>query len=614
MHNTITGRFSEYIMDLLKYFIKSIIYIKKHGIIEFVSKVKEKAFIYNKGNLYKKWVLQNEPDEKELKIQKGIKFNYSPKISIITPVYNTPEIFLIDMMESVINQTYPHWELCIADGGSNKKHIKETLENYKSKDKRIKVKYLSENKGISINSNEGISLATGEFITFLDHDDTLVPFALFEVVKAINENDDVDFIYSDEDKISEDGKKRFDPHFKPDWSPDTLRSYNYPIHLSVFKRDILEQVGYFREGYDGSQDYDIILRVTEKAKKIIHIPKVLYHWRISKFSTAWNQYTKMYAFTSAKKALQEHVERLYIDATVMDGSFFGVYRVKYKIENNPLISIIIPNKDHSKDLEKCIKSITKKSSYKNFEIIIIENNSFEQKTFTLYDELKKYGFIKIIEWNNKPFNYSQINNFAVKYVSGEILLFLNNDTEVINSDWLECMLEHIIRQEVGAVGAKLYYPDNTIQHAGIIVGVGGVAGHSHKYFPGNSYGYFSRLKIIQNLSAVTGACLMVRKDVFNDIGGFDDKYSLALNDVDFCLKLREQGYVIIWTPYAELYHYESKSRGYENTIEKKERFKEEIRIFNEKWKDLLAKGDPFYNINLTLEREDFSIKNENYNL
>ena len=584
---------------------KSIDYIRKYGFRAFIYKASTKL---NSVVPYEVWIKINEPTEEELTAKKNIKFKYEPKISIVVPVWNTPKKFLIDMIESVLNQTYSNWELCIVDGNSKEKHVKETLEHYTLKDKRIKVKYLKENKGIAGNSNEAIALATGEYIAFLDHDDVLAPFALYEVVRAINENEDVDFIYSDEDKITEDGLKRFDPFFKPDFSPDTLRSYNYICHLSVVKKALLNEAGWFREGYDGSQDYDLILRCTEKAKKIVHIPKILYHWRISDNSVAQDPKNKMYAYDAAKKALKDHLDRIGLKGKVSDGPFLGSYKIDYDISYHHKVSIIIPNKDHKEDLEKCITSIINKSTYKNYEIIIVENNSKEKKTFEYYEYLQnKYNNIVLLEWKDK-FNYSAVNNFASKYANGDILLFLNNDTEVINENWIEEMLMYAQRKDVGAVGAKLYYPDDTIQHGGVILGIGGIAGHSHKFFPRASFGYFRRLVVVQNLSAVTGACLMMRKDVFNEVEGFDEGYPLAFSDVDICLKVREKGYLVVWTPYAELYHHESKSRGYEDTPEKQERFKKEIELFKKKWGHILEKGDPYYNPNLTLEKEDFSIK------
>jgi len=558
--------------------------------------------------LYQSWIVNNEPTMKELTAQKTTKFNYQPKISIIVPTWNTPRKFLIDMIDSVINQTYSNWELCIADGNSSKKHVKEILDNYARKDERIKVKFLTENKGIAGNSNEAISLSTGDYIALLDHDDTLAPFALFEIVKTINENTTTDFIYSDEDIISENGTTRFNPHFKPDWSPDTLRSYNYITHLSVIKKELLNEVGWFREGYDGSQDYDLILRCTEKASEIVHIPKILYHWGMSDNSVTKNPNSKLYAYDAAKKALKDHLDRIGMKGKVSDGPFLGSYKIEYDMIGNYKISIIIPNKDHKEDLERCINSILTKSTYKNYEIIIVENHSKEEDVFKYYEYLQnRFENIVLLEWKD-AFNYSAVNNFAAKYAKGDILLFLNNDTEVINENWLEEMIQYVQREDVGAVGAKLYYPDDTIQHAGVILGIGGIAGHSHRYFSKYSFGYFRKLGIVQNLSAVTGACLMMRKGVFNEVEGFDERYPLALSDVDICLKARERGYLVVFTPFAELYHYENKTRGYEDTPEKKERNNKEIELFRKKWGYILEKGDPYYNTNLTLDREDFSIR------
>jgi GT2 family glycosyltransferase len=587
--------------------VKAIRFFRREGFKKSIIKIGRLGYSKDIG-LYKKWILKNEPSEDEVIEMKiiGLSFVYKPKISIIVPTFNTPEKILIEMIDSVINQTYPNWELCIADGGSRKPYINEILNSYTKKDDRIKVKFLTGNKGIAGNSNEALSLATGDFITFLDHDDVLAPFAFFEVVKAINENPEVDFIYSDEDKISNDGKKRFDPFFKADWSPDTLRSQNYICHLTVIKKELLNRVGWFKEGYEGSQDYDLILRATENANKIHHIPKILYHWRANPSSAAGDITNKMYAFESGKKAITDHLVRIGRDGIVEDGLFLGAYKVVYDLKESPTISIIIPNRDHADDLEKCVQSIINRSTYSNFEIIIVENGSIEKSTFHLYGKLGQMKSIKIVTWD-KPFNYAALNNFAVDCAKGEILLFINNDTEVITSNWLECMLEHAVRKEVGAVGAKLYYPDDTIQHAGVIIGIGGVAGHSHKYFPKDALGYFGRPQIIQNLSAVTAACMMIRKEVFDEVGRFDEGYSHAFNDVDLCMKIREKGYLVVFTPYAELYHYESKTRGNDDTPEKQERFKREVGLFKRKWGYVLENGDPYYNSNLTLDKEDFSI-------
>ncbi len=587
---------------------KSIYYIRNFGFNAFIIKVRNKIVSMLSGERqYKIWINKNEPNEIDLEAQRHQGFEYEPKISIITPVFNIPKEILIEMIESVITQTYAKWELCIADGNSKEQDVSELLQIYAEKDNRIKIKLLQENKGIVGNSNEALSASSGDFVTFLDHDDKLSPFALYEIVNAVNKNPDSDFIYSDEDILSFNGKKRLKPHFKPDWSPDTLRSYNYITHLTVIRRALLYKIGWFRDGFDGSQDYDLILRAAEHAKKIIHIPKILYHWRESEGSAAGNPFAKLYAYDAAKKALSEHLLRIGLKGEVHNSPLWGIYIIKYEIIENPKVSIIIPNNNHTETLRKCIDSILDKSEYKNYEIIIIENNSDEKEIFDYYKEISRLNNVKIVTWDNL-FNYSAINNFGVRHSSGEVLLFLNNDTEVINNDWLERMLEHAQRKEVGAVGAKLYYPNYTIQHAGVILGIGGVAGHSHKDYNGNDFGYYNRLKIVQNLSAVTGACLMMRKELFTQVGGFDESYPYAFNDVDLCMKIRDKGYLIIFTPHAELYHYESKTRGYEDTPEKLKRFYKEIELFKQKWGNILEKGDPYYSPNLTLDREDFSIR------
>ncbi len=583
-------------------------YLSDYGLQAFIERVRNrlKTIVYERGH-YELWIKKNEPKKEELKRQRNHKFNYEPTISVIITVFNTPKQFLMIAINSVLRQTYSRWELCIVDRGSQKQHVKETLKTFAEKDNRIKVKFLPKNRGIAESTNEAFSLATGNFIAFLDPDDTLAPFSFFELIRAINENPDADFIYSDEDKILKNGKKRFNPHFKPDWSPDTLRSHNYIGSLTVIKRDLLNRVGWFRGEYEGSESYDLILRATEQAGNIIHISKILYHCRLSRESATGNAYAMLCAYESAKKALRAHIDRIGLNGTVDDGVSCGFYKITYPIGLSPTISIIIPNKDEAICLARCVASIINKSSYKNIEILIVENGSIEASTFKYYKELRNRGNIRIIEWK-RPFNYSAINNFAVRYAKGEIILFLNNDTEVISQDWLERMLEHILRREVGVVGAKLYYGDDTIQHAGVVIGLGGGAGHSHRYARKNSFGYMNRLKVIHNLSAVAGACLMTRRSVFEQVGGFDESLAFDYNDIDLCLRMRKKGYLVIWTPYAELYHFESKTRGFEDIRGKGSRLRREIKYFRGKWKHVLGKGDPYYNPNLNLDREDFSIK------
>lgn len=558
-------------------------------------------------NDYHEWMIRNEPDKAELERQTQTRFPYEPLISLVTPTYNTPVPVLSDMIESVLQQTYSNWELCIADGGSQERHLKDILKTYTKKDTRIKAKFLPENRGITGNSNAALCLASGDFIGLLDHDDTVAPFALFELVKSINANMEGDYFYSDEDRLSEDGTVRYGPLFKPDWSPDTLRSTNYPSHFSVFRKALVEEIWGFREEFDGCQNYDLLLRATEKARKIVHIPKILYHWRTYNNSLVWDTISKGCISQTARKALQEHLARIGLFGYVEETELSGYYKVTYILKEKPRVSIIIPNRDHADDLERCVNSILKRSSYQNVEVVIVENGSREKKTFTVYVSLKSHPWVRIIEWN-QAFNYSAVNNFAVKHAFGQILLFLNNDTQVINANWLERMLEYAVRKDVGGVGAKLYYPDGMIQHAGVIVGLRTLAGHCFKMFSGEHSGYMGRLKIVQNLSAVTGACLMMRKEIFQEVAGFDERYQLAFNDIDLCLKIREKGYLVVWTPHAELYHYESKTRRNDGNPEKQARFTQEQELFRQKWKVVLEQGDPYYNPNLTLAHEDFSIK------
>ena len=447
-----------------------------------------------------------------------------------------------------------------------------------------------------------MEMATGDYFALFDHDDFLHPTALYENFKAIK-REQADFLYSDENTFHETIDDAYNPHYKPDFSPDYLRSVNYICHLTVFSRKLYEKVGGFRQEFDGSQDYDMILRLTEKAEKIVHIPEILYYWRAHAQSTAQDIHAKDYCMDAAKRALSEHLKRVGLKGTVEDGAVLSWYRMKYEIEGEPLISIIIPNKDHIDLLKRCIDSILLRSSYQNFEIIVVENNSEKKSTFEYYETLTDER-IRVVTWESE-FNYSAINNFGASFAKGEYILLLNNDMEVIAADWLQEMLMFAQRSDVGAVGAKLYYPDDTVQHAGVILGIGGVAGHSHKYFAKGEPGYFARLVVAQNLSAVTAACMLMPKKVFDEVGGLDEAYKVAFNDVDLCMKIRKAGYLIVYTPYAELYHYESVSRGSEDTPEKVERFNGEVRRFMELWGDELAAGDPYYNKNLSLVYEDF---------
>ncbi|MBQ6717776.1 MAG: glycosyltransferase family 2 protein [Clostridia bacterium] len=545
--------------------------------------------------------------KKRRNIETATQFDKNIKFSILVPLYNTPIKFLKQMINSVVNQTYSNWQLCLADG-SDRDHayVGEYIKSLN--DARISYKKLDKNMGISDNTNECIKLSDGDYIALFDHDDLLHPSALFEMAKATCEKN-ADFIYTDEVTFVGKTSNITIYNYKPDYSPDTLRSYNYICHFTAFSRELLEQVGFFNNEYDGSQDYDLILRLTEKAKNIAHIQKPLYFWRSHKASVASDVSAKPYVVDSAKRALSAHLERLGLSGRIEDSSVPTTYKIQYDIKGIPLVSIIIPNKDHTDDLEKCFASVYGKSTYKNFEVIVVENNSTEEETFEYYKEAQsKYKDLKVITWENS-FNYSAINNFAVKQANGEYVLLLNNDIEVITPDWLEQMLMFAQRDDVGAVGAKLYYSDDTIQHAGVIVGLGGVAGHSHKYFDRDNPGYMARASIAQNLSACTAACLLIRKSVYEEIGGLDENYAVAFNDIDFCMAIRKAGYLIVFTPYAEFYHYESKSRGDEDTPDKRARFNSEVFRFQDKWGEELKKGDPYYNPNLTLDSENFALNN-----
>jgi len=552
---------------------------------------------------YRRWIAKHEPDAAALMKQRAHRFSRAPKISVVVPVYNPPAGFLEAMIASVRDQTYGSWELCLADA-STLPHVRPVLEKAAA-DSRIKVEFLAENRGIVGNSNAAAALATGDYLALLDHDDTLAPFALHEVVAAINDAPDADFLYSDEDKIDTHGD-RVEPNFKPDWSPETLRSRNYVCHLTTLKKSLFDAVGGFRPGFDGSQDYDLVLRASERAKRIVHIPRVLYHWRMHAQSTAFVKGSKNYAFEAGKRAVAEHLTRLGIDASVHDGAVQGLYQVVYHLRTQPLVSVIIPNKDQVGLLSRCVESLAK-SSYANYELVIVENGSSLPETHAYYRELQKQPHARVVEWT-KPFNYAAVNNFAAAQAKGDLLLFLNNDTEAINPDWLEVMVTQAVQPGVGAVGAKLYYADDTIQHAGIVVGMGGVAGHSHLFYPRQAAGYMQRLRITQNVAAVTGACLLMPRAVFAEVGGFDEGFVLAFNDVDLCLAVLKAGYRVVWTPDAELYHLESKTRGYEDTAEKQARFKREHDLFHLKWSAFLKAGDPYYSPHFRLDRPDFALK------
>ena len=576
-----------------------------------IAKIKKKN---RERNLKLRYGTRSFPSAEEALRQKETVFEKNVKVSILVPLYNTPKNFLREMIDSVVNQTYQNWELCLADG-SDKEHayVGEICQEYIKKPggDRIVYKKLLKNEGISGNTNACYKMATGEFIGLFDHDDILHPCALYEYVKVINEQD-ADYIYCDEITFKNGNiNKMLTMHFKPDYAVDNLRANNYICHFSVFSRDLLEGTELFRTKFDGSQDHDMILRLTDAAKKVVHVPKALYYWRSHAGSVASGIEAKTYAINAAKGAIAEHLrthgfENFEITSTK---AFETIFRITYEIIGNPKISIVIANKDHVEDLERCISSILDRTSYMNYEIIIVENNSETKEIFEYYDSLKKYANIKVVKFEGE-FNYSAVNNLGVKHADGEYILLLNNDTQVISVNWIEELLMFAQRKDVGAVGAKLYYGDKTVQHAGVVLQMGAhrTAGHVHCRQGRDSIGYMGKLCYAQNVSAVTAACLLVSKEKYDEVGGLDENFRVALNDVDFCLKLREKGYLNIFTPYSELYHYESISRGSDLEGPNMERLDKEAEDFKAKWKGILDKGDPYYNPNFSLDANDYSLK------
>ena len=557
---------------------------------------------------YEAWLARHKVDKRTLRRQKHAAFAQKPLISIVIPLYCTPLPYLKELLESVRRQSYENWQLCLADGSPDDK-AKEFIEKHYGREKRIVYRKLEENGGISVNTNEAVALAAGEYLMLCDHDDTLEPDALYEIVKAINDTG-ADVLYTDEDKVSMDGRHYFDPNFKPDFNLFRLRENNYICHIFVVKKSLTDETGLLRSEFDGAQDFDFILRCCEKAQKITHIPKVLYHWRCHMDSTAADPSSKAYAYEAGRKAVREHYQRLGIDAKVEMTERPGWYRSHVKVQGNPLISVIIPNKDHTDDLELCLFSMTRKSTYRNYEILIVENNSEKEETFEYYRKLPdRYPKARVLTWE-KEFNYSAINNFAAKEAKGEYLLFLNNDVEILTPDWMEEMLQNCQQENVAAVGAKLYYPDDTIQHAGVVLGLGGIAGHIMCRASKEDPGYFGRMISVQEISAVTAACMMVKKSDFDAVGGLDETFQVAFNDIDLCMKFRAAGKKIIFTPYAELYHYESKSRGLEDTPEKQFRFDKEVKRFQEKWAQQLEMEDPYYSPNLSVTEGDCSLRED----
>jgi len=557
---------------------------------------------------YGKYRLAVAPTEEELSRQRKETFQYAPLISIVVPLYKTPEKYLGQLVKSVQSQTYGNWELCLSDGSGKDSPLEKYLSRLESQEPRVKVVRNSGQLQISENTKAALQAASGEFIAFADHDDLLSEDALYECVKALQKEPETELIYSDEDKVSMNGKHYFQPHFKSDYNPDLLCSMNYFCHLVVVKKKLLDKAGMLDAAFDGAQDYDFVLRCTEHTDKIFHIPKVLYHWRAHENSTAENPESKRYAFEAGKRAVQAHLDRLKIPARVEMGEYPGLYRVHYLWKEQPLVSILIPNKDHVEDLDKCIQSIEQRSNYRNYEFIIIENNSELPETFEYYKRLEAENKkARVVYWE-KGFNFSAINNFGAGFAKGEYLLLLNNDTEMIGPDCLWELLGPCMREDVGITGARLYYEDGTIQHAGVVIGFGGIAGHTFIGFDKEANGYFSRIICAQNYSAVTAACMMTKKSVYQEVGGLTEDLVVAFNDIDYCMKVKKFGKLIVYNPYAELYHYESKSRGLEDSPQKQERYYKEMKYFVTKWQEFMDQGDPYYNPNLTLSKADFSLR------
>lgn len=576
-----------------RYFKKGIIGVRKYGLRKMIQRIKHPG--YNLNEHYPLWFDQHKVSEETLLQQRETTFVYEPTISVIVPTFNTPLQYLHEMITSVLNQSYQNFELCIADGSTDAEVVNIICE-YAKKDNRIKYCLLDKNYGIAGNTNKALALATGDYVGLFDHDDLLTPDCLFEVVSALQETKH-DIIYTDEDKTDSYGRTFTDPNFKPDFNLDLFCSHNYITHFFVVKHDLITEVDGFREAFDGSQDYDLMFRCIEKASSIYHIPKILYHWRIHEDSTAGNPASKMYCYEAGRKAIEEHYERVGVHAKVEIMDLWGMYHTVYETPGNPLISIIIPNKDQIDLLNNCIASLYKKSSYTNFEIIIVENNSTQESTFTYYEKLqKKYSNIQVVNWKH-DFNYSAINNYGVTFAKGEYILLLNNDTEMITATALSEMLGCCMRDEVGIVGAKLLYDDDTVQHAGIVLGFGGFAGHVFTGITKDDLGFMVRARINCDYSAVTAACMLIKKTVYDQVQGLSEEFKVALNDVDFCLKVRNTGKLVVFNAFSLWYHYESKSRGYEDTPEKKQRFEGEVRLFQERWHDVLEAGDPYYNKN-----------------
>lgn len=548
---------------------------------------------------YDTWLRIMRVSRQDLFAQRKTKFSYAPKFSVVVPLYHTPAKFLKDLVRSMMYQSYANWELCLVNASPEDVHLTSLLENWAMRDKRIRVIRLEKNLGIAQNTNAGIEASTGEFIAFLDHDDFLEPDALFCYVDALNKDKTIDVFYSDEDKTDEYAAHYFYPHFKSDFNIDLLHANNYMCHFLAVRKSLVDTVGGLNEKFDGAQDYDFVLRLTENTKKIYHCPRILYHWRCSNQSTAASQGNKMYAIHAGKAALNAHYKRIGWNARAQEGAVDGWYQTKFTLKEEPLVSILIPNKDHTDDLDVCLNSFFERADYQNYEFIIIENNSVLPETFAYYEKIEKeHDNVKVVYWE-AGFNYSAINNFGFKFAKGDYIMLLNNDVELITPDIFQSMLGFCMRPEVGIVGAKLLYNDHTVQHAGVLVGAGGLADHVFKGIHEDDPGYMGRAISSQDVSAVTAACLLVKRSVYEEVGGLEEEFQVAFNDVDFCLKVRKAGYLIVYDADVKLFHYESKSRGMEDTTDRFIRFGNEMMLLNSKWDILSTFVDPYYNPNLS---------------
>lgn len=565
-----------------------------------------------KVDRYSEWVRQYDSISergRENMRQYCERLSYKPLVSVVLPVYNVPERFLRVVIESVCKQVYPHWELCIADDNSPNQTVRDIISEYASRDSRIKYVFRRENGHIAEATNSAAALAQGEFIAFLDHDDELSEHALLTMVAELNAHPDADLLYSDEDKMTEDGVRHY-PHFKSDWNPELLLSQNYVCHFTLVRRALFEKLGGIRKGFDGAQDWDFVLRVSEctTPEKIRHVPFVLYHWRVIDGSTAKATESKPYVTAAQIKAVSEHLRRIGdVGATVTSLPEISMLRVSYPVPDPlPLVSLIVPTRNQVEMLSICIEGLLEKTAYKNIEVIIVDNRSDEDETLAYLEGVRKDSRVSVLR-DDSSFNFSRLNNRAVQLAKGSILGFVNNDIQVIRAEWLHEMVSNLVRKGVGAVGARLLYPKGTVQHAGVMVGIGGVADHIMRGISGQSIGYFCRAVLPQNVTAVTAACMLVHRDAFIEVGGFDEKeFSVAYNDVDLCLKLRKAGHLIVYTPYAELIHHESISRGYEDTPEKKARFEREFATMRLKWGKTLTQ-DPYHNPNFTRERPQYEL-------